>query len=202
MAKYVGVAVLAAVIAAGIVFFAMRGGGGRTDVIVTVEEIKEIAQLSTVEYVVSDILHKEKGRAWYEWKTASFFASVKGKIKGSVDLDKMQITVSNDRDQKKVHVRFESGAILISDPEIGPHDIKIIDCSDPNVFHKISADDHSKAVGELISHLKSVAEDHGIREKTASETKLVLTRFLEQLGFEVQMEFADEEIETATAGVL
>jgi len=201
MTKYIGIAALAALIAAGIVFFAMRGEDGKTDVIVTLEEIKAIAQLSTVEYVVSDILHKEKGRAWYEWKTASFFASAKGKIKGSIDLDKMKFEVSNDTDPKRVKVRFESGAVLIGDPEIGKDDIKIIDCSNPNIFHKINADDHTKAINELISHLKSVAEGHGIRERTASEAKLILTRFLQKLGFEVSIEFDDKKMQAATAAI-
>jgi hypothetical protein len=202
MAKYLGIAALAALITAGVVFFVMRGHDGRSDVIVTVEGIKEIAQLSTVEYVVSDVLHKEKGKKWYEWKKASFLAKAAGKIKGGVDLEKMQIKVSNDLDHKRVDLLFERGAILISNPEIGPEDITIIDCSDPNIFHKISADDRNKAINEVISRLKSVAEDQGIRERTASEAKLVLTRFLQQLGFEVHIEFADEKMQAATAAVL
>lgn len=199
MSKYFGVGAVAALLAAAAVFLLMRGGGGRTEVIVTVEEIKEIAQLSTVEYVMSEVLHKELGKAWYEWRAASFLARVRGKIRGSVDLDKMQVEVVNNGGQRRVSVRFEPGAVVIHPPEISQGDIEIIDCANPNVLHPISAADHSRAVDTLIAHLRSVAESHGIKERTAAEAKLVLTRFLEQLGFEAHIEFAEAKLQAATA---
>ena len=54
MWKYVGIVVLVGLIAAGAVFLVMRYND-RTEVAVTVAGIKEIAQLSTVEYVTSSV---------------------------------------------------------------------------------------------------------------------------------------------------
>ncbi len=75
--------VVVAIAAGGFVYLLTRDSGGKTDIIVNVEDIKRIAQLATVEYHISTHLFREKGKAFYEWLSAKFFVFVKGKIKGS-----------------------------------------------------------------------------------------------------------------------
>ena len=195
MSKLVGIVVLVVVVAiaaGGFVYLLTRDSGGKTDVVVNVDKIKKIAQLATVEYHISTHLFRQKGKAIYEWLSAKFFVFVKGKVKGSVDLDQAVIEVSPDPKNRMVKITFKKGAVLVSDPEIAPEDIKIITCANPNIFHKISDADRNRAVKDVIALLKKTAIDDGIMNKTKAQTKLVLATFLQPLGYASQIEFEDK----------
>lgn len=75
MAKYLAVAGLAALLTVGVVFVALRNSG-RTDVTVTVEEIKKITELSTVEYVMSDVVRRYWRQTWLESERTQLWALV------------------------------------------------------------------------------------------------------------------------------
>ena len=195
MKKTIGIIVLVvvvAIVAGGFVYLLTRDSGGKTDIIVNVEDIKRIAQLATVEYHISTYLFREKGKKIYEWLSAKFFVFVKGKVKGSVDLDQAVIEVSPDPKNRMVKITFKKGAVLVSDPEIAPEDIKIITCANPNIFHKISDADRNRAVKDVIALLKKTAIDDGIMNKTKAQAKLVLATFLQPLGYASQIEFEDK----------
>jgi len=200
MSKLVGIVVLVVVVAiaaGGFVYLLTRDSGGKTDVVVNVDKIKKIAQLATVEYHISTHLFRQKGKAIYEWLSAKFFVFVKGKIRGSVDLNQALIEVSPDPKNKMVKISFKKGAVLVSDPEIAQDDIKIMTCADPNIFHKISDADRNKAMRDVIALLKKTAIDDGIMDKAATEAKLVLTTFLQSLGYASQIEFEDKSLKLA-----
>lgn len=194
MYKWITIAlavVLAALIGGGAVYWLTRpGGGGATTAVVSVDAIKQVAQLATVEYYVSQQLYKQKDKSWYEWLQASFIAYVKGIVKGSVDLKETDVTI--DHDNRKVRIKFHKGAVLVSNPEIGPNDIGMITCSDPNILHPINDDDRNKAQNELIATLRNTALRDGIETKTADEAKLVLSNFLQALGYASEISFEDE----------
>lgn len=194
MKKTIGIialVVVVAIVAGGFVYLLTRDSG-KTDVVVNVENIKNIAQLATVEYHISTYLFREKGKKIYEWLSAKFFVFVKGKVKGSVDLDQAVIEVSPDPKNRMVKITFKKGAVLVSDPEIAPEDIKLITCANPNIFHKISDADRNKAVKDVIALLKKTAIDDGIMNKTKAQAKLILTTFLQPLGYAAQIEFEDK----------
>jgi hypothetical protein len=200
MSRVAGIVVLVVVVAiaaGGFVYILTRDRGGKTDVVVNVENIKKIAQLATVEYHISAHLFREKGKKFYEWLSAKFFVFVKGKVKGSVDLNQAVIDVSPDPKNKLVKITFKKGAVLVSDPEIGQGDIRIMTCADPNVFHKISDADRNRAMKDVIALLKKTAIEDGIKDRAASEAKLVLTTFLQSLGYASQIEFEDKSLKLA-----
>ena len=192
MSKYVVsiviAAVLGAVVAVGVLYGLSRDKGGKTDVILAIDDIKEIAQLATVEYHISTFLDRKKRRQWYEWLDARFIVFLKGVIKGSVDLNLAEVQLPA-AGTKTVSIRFKKGAVIVSNPEIGRDDIRFITVSDPNVLNRISDKDRNKAQGDAIAALRKAATDAGIVEKTAREAKILLTRFLGGLGYTAKIEF-------------
>ncbi len=184
--------VVVAIAAGGFVYLLTRDSGGKTDIIVNVEDIKRIAQLATVEYHISVYVHEEKERAKYEWLKAEYFVFMKGKVTGAVDLKQAVIEVSPDSKNRMVKITFKKGAVLVKDPELGEDAIKPFKCTDPNIFHKISAADWEKAVEHARAKLKQTAIDDGIMNKTADEARAVLTTFLQSLGYASQIEFEDK----------
>jgi len=192
MSKYIVsiviAAVLGAVVAVGVLYGLSRDKGGKTDVILAIDDIKEIAQLATVEYHISTFLDRKKQRQWYEWLDARFIVFLKGVIKGSVDLNLAEVQLPA-AGTKTVSIRFKKGAVIVSNPEIGRDDIRFITVSDPNVINRISDEDRNRAQGDAIAALKKAATDAGIVEKTAREAKILLTKFLGGLGYTAKIEF-------------
>jgi hypothetical protein len=162
---------------------------GKREPVINIEGIKKIAQLATIEYNITVIEKQEKYGALDFFKlfpsSALFF--VKGKVKGSVDLDKIsEFTV--DEQNRQVKIVFPNDAILVSDPEIGPDDIKMMDCQ-KNIFVPIKGEDITKAQAAAIKKLKDTAEADGIRSKTKEEAILVLSEFIGSFGYEAHVEF-------------
>jgi len=192
MSKYVVsiviAAVLGAVVAVGVLYGLSRDKGGKTDVILAIDDIKEIAQLATVEYHISTFLDRKKKRQWYEWLDARYIVFLKGVVKGSVDLNLADVQLPA-AGTKTVSIKFKKGAVIVSNPEIGRDDIRFITVSDPNVINRISDADRNRAQGDAIAALKKAATDAGIVEKTAREAQILLTKFLGGLGYTAKIEF-------------
>jgi len=192
MSKYIVsiviAAVLGAVVAVGVLYGLSRDKGGKTDVILAIDDIKEIAQLATVEYHISTFLDRKKRRQWYEWLDARYIVFLKGVVKGSVDLNLADVQLPA-AGTKTVSIKFKKGAVKVSNPEIGRDDIRFITVSDPNVINRISDADRNRAQGDAIAALKKAATDAGIVEKTAREAKILLTKFLGGLGYTAKIEF-------------
>jgi hypothetical protein len=193
--KMLGVAALIVGIVAGAVYLLTQYSAGKAEVTVTIEEIKQVAQLATVEYTISDAYKWEKPKKWYETKNLELMVLARGKVKGSVDLEKMQLEVSDETDEKRVTLIFGPGAILISDPEIcSAGCIRTYDMKDVNLFTDLTDEDRNKQLNAAVGCLKQAALEDGIREKTAAEAKVVLTRFLEHLGYVADIRFAPEDL--------
>lgn len=187
-------AVLGGLVAFGAVYGLMHDKNGKTNVIVAVDDIKEIAQLATVEYHISTFVEKTKDRQWFEWADAKYLVFLKGVVTGSVDLNLADIQLPTG-DEKTVSIKFKKGAVVVSNPEIGTDDIRLITVSDPNVFNKINQDDWANAQSDAIAALKKSAIDAGIMAQTASEAKVVLSRFLGALGYAAKIEFEDIKVQ-------
>ncbi len=161
----------------------------KTEPVISIEGIKKIAQLATIEYNITVVEKQEKYGALDFLKlfpSSSLFV-VKGKVKGSVDLDKIsEFTV--DEENRQVKIVFPNDAVLVSDPEIGPNDITMLDC-EKNIFVPIKGEDITKAQAAAIQTLKDTAEADGIRAKTKEEAILLLSEFIGSLGYEAHVEF-------------
>lgn len=187
---------VAIVVGAAVYWFTKDGGGGSTT-IVTVDQIKKIAQLATIDYHLSVTHYHEKPPVGLEWLPAKLFATVRGDIKGSVDMKKADINITNEKDKKLVKIVFPKGSVIISNPEIGAKDISFLTCSNPNPFHPLKDKDYTAAQREAIKAMVKTAKDDGIAVKTAREAKTILGNFLAALGFQSEITFEDKKLNAA-----
>lgn len=160
-------------------------------VIVNVEAIKKIAELAVVEFHISTYEQGVKfGKLdFLRLIPAKYMVLLKGIIKGSVDLKKSTIVVSDDPEIKEVKITFHKGAIRVSDPEIGNNDIQLIQCTNPDIFNPITDTDRNKLLKSANQRLKQSAIDSGIRDKTMHEARVVLENFLQTLGYSLELKF-------------
>lgn len=161
--------------------------GGSSESHVTVNSIKKIAELATIEYNMSVIREVTKEKKFLQLKEAKFLVLLTGKIKGSVDLNKSNIDI--DKENKTVAITFKKGAVGVSNPEIGPDDIKIITVSNPNVINKINDKDRNSAQKAAITMLRNEARKKGIEKQTRAEAKTVISGFLTALGYKTSIKF-------------
>ncbi len=161
-------------------------GGSQTRV--TVNSIKKIAELATIEYTMSVIKEQTKKKKFLEWKTARFLVLVTGKVKGSVDLNMADVKI--DKENRKVSINFKKGAVKVSYPEIAPNDIKIITVDDPNIFHKINDKDRNKGTAAAIAVLRETAMNKGIVGQTKNQARQVIENFLAALGYKSVIKFS------------
>lgn len=187
---------IVAIVVGAAVFFLMRGGGG-SKTFVTVEQITKIAELATVNYHMSVTHYHEKPPVGLEWLPAKLFVTVKGDIKGSVNMKMAKITLPKEGEEKIVKIVFPKDSVIISNPQIGPQDVSFLTCSDPNPFHPLKDRDYTAAQKEAISAMIKTANDDGITLKTAREAKEVLANFLAALGYKTDVTFEDKELNAA-----
>lgn len=159
------------------------GGKDKTDVIVNIDTIKEIAQLATIEYHMTIYEHVTEEHKWYEWKDAEILVILHGVVRGLIDLEKIDMNKSDDN--RIITIKIPKDALRITNPEFGPDDIKVTTISNPNIFHKISDNDRNMAVKKGINDFKNKAIESGIEEKTLDEAKKVISEFLASLEYEV-----------------
>ncbi len=198
--KTIGTIVLmvaVAIVAGAMVYWFAPGRGGGGTTIVTVDEIKKIAELAAVKYHLSVTKYHPKPPVGLEWLPAKLFVTVKGNIKGSVDLKAAKIEIPKAQNDKVVRITFPKGAVVISSPEIGAQDVTFLECANPNPFHPLNDQDYTAAEKEAIDMMMKVATDSGIESETVDEAKLILGTFLAGLGFEAEITFEDTEMNAA-----
>ncbi len=183
-----------AIVVGAVVFWFARGGDGSTTT-VNVDQMKKIAQLATVEYHLAVTRYHEKPPVGLEWLPAKLFVTVRGHIKGSVDMKLADIQIQ--KNEKIVKIFFPKASVIVSNPEIGAKDVNFMTCADPNLLHPLKDQDFTAAQKEAIDSMVQAANDDGIRVKTASEAKVVLGNFLSALGFTAEITFEDKTLDAA-----
>lgn len=186
-----------AIVVGAVVYFFARGGGEGSKTFVTVEQISKIAELATINYHMSVTHYHEKPPVGLEWLPAKLFVTVKGDIKGSVNMKLAKITMPKKGEEKIVKIFFPKGSVIISNPQIGPKDVSFLTCSNPNPFHPLKDKDYTAAQKEAISAMIKAAEDDGIKLKTAREAKEVLVNFLAALGEKADVTFEEKDLNAA-----
>ncbi len=162
--------------------------GDKTEANVTVNSIKKIAELATVEYNMSVIVEREKTKkVLLKLKTAKFLILLSGKVKGSVDLNQAKVNINKEK--KRVDVVFRKGAVKVSNPEIAPKGMKIITIVNPKLFNKLKDSDFNQGQEIAIAKLRKSALDNGIIRETKNEAIVVLTNFLDALGYTSKIVF-------------
>jgi len=175
----------------GVVAMYMYGevrDGYNTETNVTINSIKKIAELATVEYNMSVIVERtKKKKKFLEWKKAKFLVLLSGKVKGSVDLNSAKININ--KESNTVDIAFAKKSVKVSNPEIPPKGLKIITVSNPNLFNKLKDSDFTKGQEIAIKKLRQSALDNDIINKTKNEAVVVLSNFLEALGYKSKIVF-------------
>ena len=185
-----------AIVVGALVFFFARGGDG-SKTFVTVEQITKIAELATINYHMSVTRYHKRPPVGLEWLPAKLFVTVKGDIKGSVNMKMAKITLPKEGEEKIVKIFFPKDSVIISNPQIGPQDVTFLTCANPNPFHPLKDRDFTAAQNEAISDMIKTANDDGIKLKTAREAKEVLVNFLAALGHRVDVTFEEKELNAA-----
>jgi len=179
---------------------------------VTVEEIRKIAQLATVEYTLTGF-YKEIFYSSIVIKkvpTDYVFSYCKGKITGSVDLDKATIDVQKGGDAPHVSIHFKRGSILVSDIALtqtpdkdkpgqfkpNPDTVSVRDELKGALFYQgANADQRQYVQNVALQKMKQGALDTDIVEKTKENAKTILGGFVGLLGYGATITFdpdADE----------
>lgn len=180
--------VIAAAATVGVVA-AARAAANRRQTRVITNGVERIARLVTVEYHVSAHVLKIKDAAFYERRGGAWFATVSGKVKGSVDLRRAKIDVSRGSGDKRVRIAFASDAVKVSNPEVAPG---VIDCRtirNPNLFHRVTDEDTNRAQDEALKRMKEAAMEHGIKERTMERAEVFLREFLSPLGYRLEITY-------------
>lgn len=145
--------------------------------------------------------YHEKPPVGLEWLPAKLFVTVRGDIKGSVNMKLAKITLPGEGEDKTVKIVFPRGAIVISNPQLGPKDVTFLTCADPNPFHPLQDKDFTSAQKEAISAMIKTANEDGIALKTAREAREVLVNFLAALGHKTQVTFEESALNAALGEV-
>ena len=117
------------IVAGGAVYrLSQKGSGART--MVTVESIRKVAKLATVEYSLSTLVEKtfRSSIGIKKVDSSTLLALYFGRVRGSVNLEKVQIELKKDdtgaSNEGDVHrlasIHFPRGSIVVKDVAIYP----------------------------------------------------------------------------------
>ena len=163
-----------------------------SETFVTVDSIKKVAKLATVEYNVSVVEKRTvplnvKVGITLKLKKAKFLVLTSGIVTGSVNLNKAKIKI--DKEAKKVKIVFNKNAVNISNAAINRGYPEFITITDRKLFKRLKDSDFSAGARVANAKLKSTAENDGIVKKTKAEAKTLIKNFLATLGYSSSIQF-------------
>jgi len=163
-----------------------------SETFVTVDSIKKVAKLATVEYNVSVVEKRTvplnvKVGITLKLKKAKFLVLTSGIVTGSVDLNKAKIDI--DKETKKVKIVFNKNAVNVSNAAINKGYPEFITITDRKLFKRLKDEDFAAGARAANAKLKSTAESDGIVKKTKAEAKTLITNFLASLGYSTSVKF-------------
>ena len=174
-----------AVLAGALVFFVTRDDKSSSS-LVTVDQIRNIARISTVEYHVSEFYRGEVGRGSVEG--AIYISAV---VTGSVDIDRARIEIDSDPDQPRATITIPKGAVHISDPETCPDCSELVQLNRPILRARISDEEWTALTKEALLIITQRVREAGIECQTAARLDTVLTDFLAAFGVETEVVFEE-----------
>lgn len=150
-------------------------------------KIKEISELSTIEYNYTDLGKFENYTDFYGWKvpftTSKFIVTYDGKIKAGLDLSTAKIEIN------------ENNIILTLDkPKILSHEIdydsmQVIDES-YSIFNKITITQYNSFYKEQAKQIEQKAIENGLLNSAKENAEKFISNLIEQLtNNKYQIEF-------------
>lgn len=155
---------------------------------VTVNSIKKVAKLATIEYNVSVVEERKKElKVVLKWKTAKFLVLLSGIVTGSVDLKNAEIDIN--KETKKVSIVFGKDAVKVSQPASDPKAAKFITITDRALFKRLNSADFTAGYEAANNKLRNTALADGIVKKTKDEAVELISNFLLSLGYSANIKF-------------
>lgn len=175
--------ILIAIVCIGIGFFIFKlfpniFSDGETQEFLILSQIKKVAKLQTVEYTGHQIMTKTI-KDWAGATTTMSFVAV-GKVVGSIDLDKMEMT--KDDIQKIVSIKLPKVGVSTPTAETFQEICKEKAGLGPEPSRKQRNSWHKEAFDKI----KASALKNGIENKARAQAKDYLKVFIEGFGWQVK----------------
>jgi hypothetical protein len=210
--KMVLTMVLVAVVSAGVAYW-LTSKGADTKVTVTVQSIRKIAHLATVEYRLST-LQERTFRSSYGLGTtdsSKMLAYYTGTVKGSIDLEKIEVqledadvrTSEKDDGRRHASIHFPRGSIVIKDVALVPGEdsMREIVTWKRTGFNGPSDNQREAVRQEALKTILQTAIKQGIVEKTKENARMILSEFLSGFGIEADITFDEKAYYTDGPGL-
>jgi hypothetical protein len=193
MKQWIKIAVLVivtAMVAGGISYWLTQRG---PDARVTVQSIRKIAYLATVEYRLAALMDQtyQSQSLFTKVDSSRMIAYYTGTVKGSVDLEKADIAIDDHPNGGRVSIHFKPGSIVVSGVEIipGEDSYKEITCYTKPLFNPPTDNQRERLRGAALNIIRQKAIDQGIVDKTIANAKTVLSEFVGAFGLQAVIEF-------------
>jgi hypothetical protein len=189
-----------AALGGGVIAYWLKGSGTSPRVTIHVDKIRDLSDLTTVEYQISSWAEQEYKSNIGLMKVVSDYLIIvcTGTIRGSVDLSEGKATMKVDDLLHEISIHFERGAVKISNVALLPGDSGIVNIS---CREKVPKFGFTKGTTEKErKELKAIAErkireaaiNSGIVEKTMKNAGTVLERFCGGFGYKIVVTFDDK----------
>jgi len=177
-------------VTAGVTWWVMPDANSTTTV--NVNEIKEISQLSTVEYHITEYYEETLTRKVLGFipdrKRTKGAVYVNAVVTGSVDFDQAAITIDDSGNRPSVAIMFPEDSFMMKN-DIDEGDIVKSDVKDPLLYKAITAEEWTRMQDAALAAVKQTALDTGIKQATARNAEKMLVLFLNSLGYDCEVTF-------------
>jgi hypothetical protein len=176
-------------------------GSSQTKVSISVESIRALSYLTTTEYTLSAMVEKSyKSDMIFKDVTSDHaIAVVRGKVKGSVDLENAIITIHrktrNEAGNDSVSIHFPRGSMHVSGVEV--EESRVFSCRGvtlTNLVTKGASDNQKNELARVArEEIKKSAINTDIVNRTMDNAKNALCGFVGSFGFIVNITW-DEKV--------
>ena len=142
------------------------------------QQLRDIQELSTVEYHYTNMGRFENQKDFYGWKvpftTKSFIVAYDGVIKAGVDLSEMKIEVSG----KTITVTMPEAKVLSH--EMDEESLEVYD-ETHNIFNPIEIEDYTQFTADQKESIEARALDNGLLTSAAQRAENTVRGLIEAL---------------------
>lgn len=143
-------------------------------------QISEISELATAEYLFTDAARFSDSKALGDWKIPftekSFLMKWDGSIKAGIDISLLQMDI--DTETCTISILLPEAEILSY--EVFTDSIEVLDEKN-NIFNSISVDDKVKFDSETESEMRSRAVSSGLLDRAGENAKIIILNLLYEL---------------------
>ena len=143
--------------------------------------IKEMSDLATVEYTVSKIIRASDDKTWFKIGDRRILMSCEAQIKAGIDLSEVT-EKSFSIDNKNITLRLPPPKLISL--SLPPEKI-ITEYEEVGLFReKFNSNDREDLAVQAEQQIRNSISQLGILEQAKVNTSILLTNFLQKLGYE------------------